>query len=67
MVFIPAVMPPLYTDIHVESMKGGMLMKSKHCTYGKKAACSDFCNYHFNDTISHKNTIAAPLAQERLL
>lgn len=34
-------------------------MKSKHCIYGKKAACSDFCSHHFNDTISHRSTIAA--------
>ena len=42
-------------------------MKSKHCTYEEKVAYSTFCSYHFNDTVSHKRTIAAPLAQERLL
>ena len=34
-------------------------MKSKHCTDGKKAICSNFCSNHLNDTISHKSTIAA--------
>ena len=41
-------------------------MKSKHCTYGKEVAYSTFYSYHFNDNISDKRTIAAPLAQERL-
>jgi len=57
----------IFTGRNAESMKGGVLMKSKHCTYGKKAACSDFCSYHIDDTISHKSTIAALLAQGQLL
>ena len=42
-------------------------MKSKHCTYGKKAVRSVFCYYHFDDNFFHKSTIAALLAQGRLL
>ena len=34
-------------------------MKSKHCTYGKKADYSDFDSSHTYDTISHKSKIAA--------
>ena len=34
-------------------------MKSKHCTYGKKAAYSTFCIYYLNDNIPHKRTITA--------
>ena len=34
-------------------------MKSKHCTYGKKATCSNFGSNHTYDTISHKSKIAA--------
>ena len=40
-------------------MKGGMLMKSKHCTYDEKAAYSTFCIYYLNDNIYHKRTITA--------
>ena len=61
MVFTPAVVPYLY--IHRQLCRvcerRGMLMKSKHCTYGKKANFSIFCNNHLNDIISHKSTIAA--------
>ena len=66
-VYSPAVMPSAFrfTGSDAESTKGGMLMKSKHCTYGKKATCSDFCSYRLNDTIPHKSTIAA-LCQGRL-
>ena len=49
----------IFTGRNAESMKGGMLMKSKHCTYGEKAAYSTFCIYYLNDNISHKRTIAA--------
>ena len=56
-----AVMPTFtYTGSNAESMKGGMLMKSKHCIYGKKATCSTFYSYHFDDKVLHKSTIAAP-------
>ena len=34
-------------------------MKSKHCTYGKKAVRSNFCYYHFDDNFFHKSKIAA--------
>lgn len=51
---------------YTESMKGGMLMKSKHSTYGKKAASRSFGSYHFDDNFRHKSTIAA-LRQGRLL
>ncbi len=49
----------IFTGRNAESMKGGMLMKSKNCTYGEKAAYSTFCSYHSNDNVSHKRTIAA--------
>ncbi len=42
-------------------------MKSKHCIYGKEIAFCSFGNYRFADNFIHKSTIAAPLAQERLL
>ena len=60
-VYSPAVMLSAFrfTGSDAESTKGGMLMKSKHCTYGKKATYSDFCSYRLNDTIPHKSTIAA--------
>ena len=54
--------------LYAESMKGGMLMKSKHIvTYGKEIAFCSFDNYRYIDNFHHKSTIAAPLAQERLL
>ena len=56
----------IFTGRNAESMKGGMLMKSKHCTYDKKAAYSTFGSYYLNDNISHKRTITA-LRQGRLL
>ena len=49
----------IFTGRNAESMKGGMLMKSKHCTYGKKADNSSFNSIHIYDTVSHKRTIAA--------
>ena len=49
----------IFTGRNAESMKGGMLMKSKHCTYGEKAAYSTFCIYYTYDNIPHKRTIAA--------
>lgn len=56
----PAVMPTfIFTGNVSESMKGGMLMKSKHCTYEKKTALRSFDYYHFYDNISNKSTIAA--------
>ena len=44
---------------YAESMKGGMLMKSKHCIYGKEVAHSTFNSICFDNTVSHKRTIAA--------
>lgn len=41
-------------------------MKSKCRTYGKKNALCSFYYYH-PDNITCKSTVAAPLAQERLL
>lgn len=36
-------------------------MKSKHiATYGKKAVYCSFYNYHSDDNVFHKSTIAAP-------
>lgn len=49
----------IFTGNSAESMKGGVLMKSKHCTYGKKAACSNLGSNHTYDTILHKSKIAA--------
>ena len=60
-VFTPAVMPSLlYSQaFYAEFMKGGMLMKSKYRTYGKKTAIRSFRNYHYFDIFLHKSTIAA--------
>ncbi len=60
-VFSPAVMPAfIFTGYYLaESMKGGMLMKSKHSTYGKKTACRSFNDYHYSDNFRCKSTIAA--------
>lgn len=59
-VISPAVMPTfIFTGNVSESMKGGMLMKSKHCTYEKKTALRSFNYYHLYDNISNKSTIAA--------
>ena len=63
----PAVMPLLFTGSNTESMKGGMLMKSKHGTYVKKAVYFSLRGYHFYDNFRHKSTIAALLAQGQLL
>ena len=52
---------------YAESMKGGMLMKSKHGTYVKKAVYFSLRGYHFYDNFRHKSTIAALLAQGQLL
>ncbi len=67
-VLSPAVMPSFIFTGHsvTESMKGGMLMKSKHGTYGKETAYCSFGNYHCHDNVRHKSTIAA-LCQRRLL
>ena len=35
-------------------------MKSKHCTYGEETTLCSFGNYHDNDIVPHKSTIAAP-------
>ena len=42
-------------------------MKSKHCFYGEKTDSFSFYNYHNPDNLFRESTIAAPLAQERLL
>lgn len=42
-------------------------MKSKHCIYGKEIAHSNFNYYHCYDNVFRKSTIAALLAQGRLL
>ena len=57
----------IFTGNNAESMEGGMLMKSKYRTYGKEIALCNSCYYHLDDNISYKSTVAAPLAQERLL
>lgn len=51
--------PFTYTGCNAESMKGGMLMKSKHCCYGKKIAFRNFRNYHFLDDFFHKSKMTA--------
>ena len=40
-------------------MKGGMLMKSKHCANGKKVAFGNFGSYHIFDSFLHKSRITA--------
>lgn len=66
-VYSPAVMPLLHTARNAESVKGGMLMKSKYRANGEKIALCNFYYRFIDDNISHKSTVAAPLAQERLL
>ena len=56
-----------YTGSNAESVKGGMLMKSKYRANGKKVALCNFYYHLIDDNIPHKSTVAAPLAQERLL
>ena len=46
--------------LYAESMKGGMLMKSKHVvTYGKEIAFCSFDDYRYIDNFHHKSTITA--------
>ena len=45
--------------LYAEYMKGGMLMKSKHHTYGKKIADCNFRNYHFPDNFFRKSKVTA--------
>ena len=54
-------MPDFYIhrDLNPESMKGGMLMKSKYRTYGKETAFCSIGNYHRYDNFRHKSAIAA--------
>ena len=57
----------IFAGRNAESMKGGMLMKSKHCTYGKKA---DYCSFNYcglRDNFCSKGNIAALLTQGQLL
>ena len=42
-------------------------MKSKYRANGKKIALCSFYYHLVDDNISYKSTVAAPLAQERLL
>ena len=42
-----------------ESMKGGVLMKSKHIARGKKNAVGDFRSYHTLDNFLHKSRVTA--------
>jgi len=49
----------IFTGRNAESMKGGMLMKSKYHTYGKEIALCNFGYYHLDVNIPHKSTIAA--------
>jgi len=62
--FLNGVITGGYAPLHntgtsAEFMKGGVLMKSKHCIYGKKAICSIFCSYRFVDNFFHKSRITA--------
>ena len=71
-VFSPAVMPAfIYTGYLAESMKWGMLMKSKHSTYGKKITSgntqSNCGNYHNTDIFCYRCKVTAPLPKLRLL
>ena len=50
----------VFTSRNAESMKGGMLMKSKHIvTYGKEIANSNFGCYHLFDNFRYKFKITA--------
>ena len=49
----------IFTGRNAESMKGGMLMKSKHCVNGKKIAVCNFRDYHFIDNFLHKSRMTA--------
>ena len=57
--YSPAVMPPLHTGIRTESMKGGMLMKSKHFANGKEITICDFRDYLLFDNFLHKSRVTA--------
>ena len=48
-----------YTGRYAESMKGGVLMKSKHIANGKKIAICDFRDYHTSDNFLHKSRVTA--------
>ena len=48
-----------YTGSNAESVKGGMLMKSKHIANGKKIAICDFRDYHSFDNFLHKSRVTA--------
>ena len=59
-VYSPAVMPTFtYTGSNAESMKGGVLMKSKHIANGKKVAVCNFRDYHTFDNLFHKSRVTA--------
>ena len=57
--YSPTVKPALHTGTCAEFMKGGMLMKSKHCANGKKVAFGNFGSYHIFDSFLHKSRITA--------
>ena len=46
-----------------ESMKGGMLMKSKHCTYGKESAFRAFGYRDLCDNFRPKSNVTAQPAK----
>ena len=48
-----------YTGSNAESMKGGMLMKSKHIANGKEVAICDFRDYRSIDNFFHKSRVTA--------
>ncbi len=55
----------IFTSRNAESMKGGVLMKSKYAaTYGKKITSSNtqssFGSYHFFDNFRCKSKMTAP-------
>ena len=47
------------TGFLAESMKGGMLMKSKHCTYGKESAFRAFGYRDLCDNFRPKSNVTA--------
>ena len=48
-----------YAGNNAEFVKGGVLMKSKHCANGKKIAVRNFRDYHFTDNFLHKSRVTA--------
>ena len=48
-----------YTGSNAQSMKGGVLMKSKYRANGKEIAICDFRDYHSIDNFLHKSRVTA--------